>query len=162
LRAALVVSAAVIASKKIGGGYILRQIAAVLLFCAVFSAVLLAGPTTEAHAQASGQAVVDNARSYIGTPYGAYGMDCSGFTSAVLSDLGVYVPDSPGGQYAYGVPSNAKAGDLVFFDESGYGISHVGIATGYGTVIHASTYYGAVVETSMDYIPGHVGAVDVN
>jgi cell wall-associated NlpC family hydrolase len=58
------------------------------------------------------------------------------------------------------LPSNAKAGDLVFFDESGYGISHVGIATGYGTVIHASTYYGAVVETSMDYIPGYVGAVD--
>jgi cell wall-associated NlpC family hydrolase len=140
----------------------LRQIAAVLFSCALFSAVLLAGPATEAHAQASGQAVVDDARSYIGTPYGAYGFTCSGFTSAVFADLGVYLPDSPDAQYAYGVPSNAKAGDLVFFDESGYGISHVGIATGYGTVIHASTYYGAVVETSMDYIPGYVGAVDVN
>ena len=140
----------------------MRQIAAVLLFCALFSAVLLAGPATEAHAQASGQTVVDDARSYIGTPYGAYGMDCSGFTSAVFADLGVYLPDSPDAQYAYGVPSDAKAGDLVFFDESGYGISHVGIATGYGTVIHASTYYGAVVETSMDYIPGYVGAVDVS
>jgi hypothetical protein len=43
---------------------------------------------------------------------------------------------------------------------SGYGISHVGIATGYGTVIHASTYYGAVVETPIEYIPGYVGAVD--
>ena len=105
---------------------------------------------------------MDDARSYIGTPYGAYGMDCSGFTSAVFADLGVYLPDSPDAQYAYGVPSNAKAGDLVFFDESGYGISHVGIATGYGTVIHASTYYGAVVETSMDYIPGYVGAVDAS
>jgi cell wall-associated NlpC family hydrolase len=140
----------------------LRQIAAVLLSCALFSAVLLAGPTSQAHAQgyASGQAVVDDASSYIGTPYGAYGMDCSGFTSAVFADLAVYLPDSPGAQYAYGVPSNAKAGDLVFFDEAGYGISHVGIATGYGTVIHASTYYGAVVETPMDYIPGYVGAVD--
>jgi NlpC/P60 family len=146
------------ASKKIGGGFILRQIAAVLLSCALFSAVLLAGPATEAHA--SGQAVVDDARSYIGTPYGSYGMDCSGFTSDVFADLGVHLPDSPDAQYAYGVPSNAKAGDLVFFDESGYGISHVGIATGYGTVIHASTYYGEVVETSMDYIPGYVGAVD--
>jgi cell wall-associated NlpC family hydrolase len=140
----------------------LRQIAAVLLFCALFSAVLVAGPTSEAHAQGygSGQAVVDDARSYIGTPYGAYGIDCSGFTSAVFADLGVYLPDSPDAQYAYGAPSNAKAGDLVFFDESGYGISHVGIATGYGTVIHASTYYGAVVETPMRYIPGYVGAVD--
>ena len=138
----------------------MRQIAAVLFFCALFSAVLLAGPANEAQAQASGQAVVNDARSYIGTPYGAYGLTCSGFTSAVFADLGAYIPDSPDAQYAYGVPSNAKAGDLVFFDESGYGISHVGIATGYGTVIHSSTYYGAVVETSMDYIPGYVGAVD--
>jgi cell wall-associated NlpC family hydrolase len=140
----------------------LRQIAVVLFSCALFLAVLLAGPAAEARAQTSGQAVVDDARSYIGTPYGAYGMDCSGFTSAVFADLGVYLPDSPDAQYAYGVPSNPKAGDLVFFDEAGYGISHVGIATGYGTVIHASTYYGAVVETSMNYIPGYVGAVDVN
>ena len=139
----------------------MRQLAAALLCCALFSAVLLAGPTTEAHAQGySGQAVVDDARSYIGTYYGAYGLDCSGFTSAVFADMGVYLPDSPGAQYYYGAPSNAKAGDLVFFDEHGYGISHVGIATGYGTVIHASTYYGAVVESPMDYIPGYVGAVD--
>lgn len=138
----------------------MRQTAAVLLSCALFSVVLLAGTTTEAHAQSSGQAVVDDARSYIGTPYGSYGLDCSGFTAAVFADLGVFIPDSPGGQYAYGVPSNAKAGDLVFFDEGGYGISHVGIATGYGTVIHSSTYFGEVVESDMDYIPGYVGAVD--
>ena len=139
----------------------MRQLAAVLLFCALFSVVLLVGSPHEAHAQGySGQAVVEDAQSYIGTPYGAYGMDCSGFTSAVFADLGVYLPDSPGAQYAYGTPSSGKAGDLVFFDEYGYGISHVGIATGYGTVIHASTYYGAVVESSMGYIPGYVGAVD--
>src|SRR5215204_6391990 len=60
-------------------------------------------------------------------------------------------PTSPDAQYAYGTPSYGKAGDLVFFDEAGYGISHVGIATGYGTVIHASTYYGAVVETPIEY-----------
>lgn len=142
----------------------MRQLAATLLSCAVFSAaLLLAGPPSEAHAQgydASGQAVVDDARSYVGTAYGAYGLDCSGFTSAVFADLGVSLPDSPGAQYAYGTPSNAKAGDLVFFDEHGYGISHVGIATGDGTVIHSSTYHGAVVETPIEYIPGYVGAVD--
>ena len=140
----------------------MRQIAAALLSCALFSVVLMAGPSTdEVHAQGvSGQAVVDDARSYIGTPYGAYGFDCSGFTSAVFADLGVYLPDSPDAQYAYGTPSYGEAGDLVFFDEAGYGISHVGIATGYGTVIHASTYYGAVVETPIEYIPGYVGAVD--
>jgi cell wall-associated NlpC family hydrolase len=139
----------------------MRHLAAALLSCALFSAVLLAGPAAEAHARGySGQAVVDDAYSYIGTPYGAYGLTCSGFTSAVFADLGVSLPYSPETQYAYGTPSNGKAGDLMFFDEHGYGISHVGIATGHGTVIHSSTYYGAVVETPMEYIPGYVGAVD--
>ena len=139
----------------------MRQLAAVLLSCALFSVVLLAGSSSEAYAQGySGQAVVEDAQSYVGTSYGTWGMDCSGFTSAVFADLGVYLPDSPEAQYACGTPSYGKAGDLVFFDEAGYGISHVGIATGYGTVIHASTYYGAVVETPIEYIPSDVGAVD--
>jgi cell wall-associated NlpC family hydrolase len=68
----------------------------------------------------------------------------------VFADLGVLLPASPDAQYAYGTPSYGNAGDLVFFDEDGYGISHVGIATG----------YGAVVETPIEYIPGYVGAVD--
>ena len=141
----------------------MRQLAAALLSCTLFSVVLLTSSPSEAYAQGydvSGQAVVEDAQSYIGTPYGAWGMDCSGFTSMVFADLGVYLPDSPDAQYAYGTPSYGEAGDLVFFDEAGYGISHVGIATGYGTVIHASTYYGAVVETPIEYIPGYVGAVD--
>jgi cell wall-associated NlpC family hydrolase len=140
----------------------MRQLAAALLFCALFSVFVLVDPASEANAQGyySGQAVVDNAQSYIGTTYGAYGFTCSGFTSAVFADLGVYLPASPVEQYYYGTPSYGEAGDLVFFDEAGYGISHVGIATGYGTVIHSSTYYGAVVETPIEYIPGYVGAVD--
>jgi cell wall-associated NlpC family hydrolase len=97
----------------------------------------------------------------MGTPYGAYGVDCSGLTSQVFAQFGVYLPDDPAYQYSYGVPSYGKAGDLVFFDENGYGISHVGIATGYGTMIHSSNYYGAVVETPIHLVPGYVGARDV-
>ena len=94
----------------------------------------------------------------MGTPYGA---DCSGLTSQVFAQFGLYLPDNPAAQWSYGVPSTAEAGDLVFYNESGYGISHVGIATGYGTVIHASNNFGAVVETPMYDIPGYVGARDV-
>jgi cell wall-associated NlpC family hydrolase len=139
----------------------MRYLTAVLSCCALLSAVLLVGDPTEARAaDASGQAVVAEAQAWIGTPYGAYGADCSGFTSMVFGDLGVYLPDDPTAQYSYGYPSGAGAGDLVFFDEAGYGISHVGIATGHGTVIHASTYFGAVVETPIYDVPGYVGAVD--
>ncbi|HEV2741752.1 MAG TPA: C40 family peptidase, partial [Rubrobacter sp.] len=138
----------------------MRKIFVALFSCAVLSAVLVANTPSEASAQAvSGEAVVAEAQSYIGTPYGAGGLDCSGFTSAVYANLGVSLPDDPAAQYSYGVPSDAAAGDLVFFDEAGYGISHVGIATGYGTVIHSSTYYGTIVESSIYDVPGYVGAV---
>lgn len=139
----------------------MRKFVVALFSCAVLSAALVAVSTSEASAQTlSGNDVVAQAQSYMGTPYGAYGLDCSGFTSAVYADLGVSLPDDPAAQYSYGVPSEGAAGDLVFFDEAGYGISHVGIATGYGTVIHASTYYGTITETPISQIPGYVGAVD--
>ena len=138
----------------------MRKIVVALLSCAVFSAVLVAN-TSEAQAQTvSGEAVVAEAQSYIGTPYGAGGLDCSGFTSAVYGAFGVSLPDDPAAQYSYGAPSAGAAGDLVFFDEAGYGISHVGIATGYGTIIHSSTYTGTVTETPISAIPCYVGAVD--
>jgi peptidoglycan DL-endopeptidase RipA len=149
----------------------MRYYSAVLLLlcCTLLSTtVLVVGvlPASAAHAYptygySSGEAVVDEAYAWMGTPYGAYGTDCSGLTSEVFAQFGVYLPDDPASQWSYGFSSTAEAGDLVFYNEDGYGISHVGIATGYGTVIHASTYFGAVVETPMYDIPGYVGAVDV-
>jgi cell wall-associated NlpC family hydrolase len=89
-------------------------------------------------------------------------MDCSCFTMTVFGHFGIDMPDSPSAQYGYGTPvyGAPQAGDLVFFSEDGSGIpTHVGIATGRGTVlIHASSYYGDVVESDMSYIPGYLGA----
>ncbi len=124
-------------------------------------AVMLAVQARPAQAQ---EAVVDEARSWIGTAYNygsGYGVNCTEFTSGVFAKFGVNLPLTPAAQMNYGVPSNAKAGDLVFFNEYGTGISHVGIATGYGTLIHSSSYFGYVTETPMEYINGYVGAVDV-
>ena len=78
----------------------------------------------------------------------------------VYGEFGDFLPSDPASQYSNGVSSSGEAAELVFFDELGYGISHVGIATGYGTVIHSSTSYGAVVETPIESIPGYVGAVN--
>ena len=66
----------------------MRQFAATLLSCALLSAILLAGPLPAAHAQ--DYEIVEDAQSYIGTPYGAYGFDCSGFTSTVFADFGAW------------------------------------------------------------------------
>jgi cell wall-associated NlpC family hydrolase len=140
----------------------MRLIAAASLCLALFSVALVVGSPDRAEAQSTtDQAIVEEAYAWMGTPYGAYGADCSGLTSQVFAQFGVYLPDDPAAQWSYGVASTAEAGDLVFYDEHGWGISHVGIATGYGTVIHASTYYGAVVETPIYAIPGYVGARDV-
>jgi cell wall-associated NlpC family hydrolase len=127
-------------------------------------AMALSASADPAEAQATGDAVVGEAKGWNGTPYDyPDGIDCTGLTSAVYSQFGVSLPDSPSGQMGYGVPvANPGSGDLVFFSEGGDGyISHVGIATGNGTVIHASGYYGYVTETPIAYIPGYVGARSV-
>ncbi len=55
---------------------------------------------------------------------------------------------------------NLHLGDEVFFKESGpgNGITHVAIYSGNGNVVHASSYYGKVVESKMKYINGYFGA----
>jgi cell wall-associated NlpC family hydrolase len=64
----------------------------------------------------------------------------------------------------YGTPVSGapQAGDLLFWSEDGSGyITHVGIAMGDGTTIHASTDLygeGVVTITNINYINGYVGA----
>jgi peptidoglycan DL-endopeptidase RipA len=88
------------------------------------------------------------------------GVDCSAFTAAVYREFGITLPDDPAAQYGMGTPVSGppKAGDLVFFNEHGDGISHVGIANGDGTITHASDFTGEVSITDMDYINGYAGA----
>jgi cell wall-associated NlpC family hydrolase len=56
--------------------------------------------------------------------------------------------------------SRLRQGDEVFFKENGpyKGITHVAVYAGNGNVVHASVYYGKVVESQMKYINGYFGA----
>jgi cell wall-associated NlpC family hydrolase len=56
--------------------------------------------------------------------------------------------------------SNLRRGDEVFFKENGpYNpITHVAVFSGNGNVVHASVYYGKVVESKMKYLNGYFGA----
>ena len=56
--------------------------------------------------------------------------------------------------------SNLRLGDEVFFKENGAGggITHVAIYSGNGNVVHASRYYGKVVESKMKYLRGYFRA----
>lgn len=78
----------------------------------------------------------------------AKGFDCSGFTSYVFKKLGLTLPRSSVSQYKVGtaVPkSQLKAGDLVFFNTSGRGVSHVGIYIGGGKFAHSSSSRGVTI-----------------
>ena len=91
---------------------------------------------------ATGNAIVDYAYGFIGTPYvyGATGpnaFDCSGFTSYVFRNAaGIEISRTTYSQINVGTPvsyGELQPGDLVFT----YGLDHVGIYVGGGQYIHA-------------------------
>lgn len=106
---------------------------------------------------ATGQAVLNYAYKFIGTPYvwggtTPSGFDCSGFTSYVFRHFGVNLPRTSRAQAGAGVKvsySNLQAGDLVFFGSGS--ISHVGIYIGGGNMIHSPRPGKSVEVTTMKY-----------
>lgn len=91
-----------------------------------------------------GQAIVNAAYSYIGTPYvwggnGYGGIDCSGLTKAAHNAVGIYSIARTSGAQAgggknVGSLANALPGDVICYP------GHVAIYIGNNTVIHAPTF----------------------
>jgi cell wall-associated NlpC family hydrolase len=116
-----------------------------------------------APAPASGTvaALLQIARSYVGTPYvygGATpaGFDCSGFTQYVFAQVGISLPRSSSAQrYAGRVvsASEARAGDLV------WGPGHVGIYTGNGNHIAARQPGTALYESQLYFSPIYIRVI---
>ena len=91
------------------------------------------------------------------------GFDCSGFTSYVYKKLGLSLPRTSATQYKVGTAvskSKLKAGDLVFFNTSGRGVSHVGIYVGSGKFAHSSSSRGVIISplSQSYYANRYVGA----
>jgi cell wall-associated NlpC family hydrolase len=112
-----------------------------------------------------GEEVVREAKKWSGVKYRLGGstrggIDCSGLPMMVYKKFGVSLPHSDKAQYRYGkkISGFPRMGDLVFFNEHGNGISHVGIYAGNGKIVHASDYYNRVAVSDMKYIKGYVGA----
>lgn len=104
----------------------------------------------------SGDAVAD-AEALEGTPYAMggtnpeTGLDSSGFINAVFSDKGLSRTHAGMWENDGEKVENPAPGDVVFF-EGTYkdGVSHSGVYTGNGQMIHAGTEKTGVEETSMD------------
>ncbi|HEV8045298.1 MAG TPA: NlpC/P60 family protein, partial [Rubrobacter sp.] len=124
---------------------------------------------------ATSKDIVRQARKYIGKRY-RWGtctrtrMSCTCETKKSLAPFGHKFPMTEGGQWKYEpsrrvkIKSNLKLGDIVFFKERGRSgpITHVGVFSGRGNIVHASSYFGKVVESKMKYIRGYHGAIRVN
>lgn len=81
------------------------------------------------------------------------GFDCSGFTQYVFKKLGIDIPRDSRSQAKRGekiaVP-DLRAGDLVFFNTNGKGVSHVGIYVGDGKFAHSSLSKGITITALSD------------
>jgi cell wall-associated NlpC family hydrolase len=87
------------------------------------------------------------AKSFLNTAYlwggrTHYGIDCSGFTQAVFKLQGIELSRDAHMQAEQGKTvdfvTEAKLGDLAFFDNEEGKITHVGIMLNSGQIIHAS------------------------
>jgi cell wall-associated NlpC family hydrolase len=72
------------------------------------------------------------------------GFDCSGFTGYVFDKLGIDLPRSSRDMFSWKKAEkiskdDLRAGDLVFFNTSGSGVSHVGIYVGNNKFAHAAS-----------------------
>ncbi len=114
---------------------------------------------------ATGDDVILQGRKYLGVPYvsgysqpcSVSGMDCDCFTKMTFNAVGIAL-GWWSDQLNYGTPvglSNILPGDLLFFseDSSGY-LTHVGILSYNGYLLHASSYFGKVVEAELRYVNG--------
>jgi gamma-D-glutamyl-L-lysine dipeptidyl-peptidase len=105
---------------------------------------------------ARGESVARTARRWLGAPYlwggvTLTGVDCSGFTQAVMWMHGIALPRDSDLQARTAVgsalPVDAPAfrpGDLLYFADPGARVSHVAIALGGTTIIHSSLSNGGV------------------
>lgn len=104
-------------------------------------------PAVQPDGQNRGQAIVAQAKRFLGLPYlwggmSAWGYDCSGFAHSMHLACGIVIPRDASVQALHGAsipPEELQPGDLLFFAyEQGKGrVHHVGIYAGDGHMIHS-------------------------
>jgi cell wall-associated NlpC family hydrolase len=123
------------------------------------SLLLLVAPFAgQADASSKPAEISKTAKSLIGIKYSyggttKSGFDCSGYVSYVFKQNDIHLARTAASMHASGTSiskANLETGDLVFFNTSGNGVSHVGIYIGDGKFAHASTSKGVRVDKLND------------
>ncbi|WP_102126218.1 C40 family peptidase [Deinococcus planocerae] len=118
------------------------------------SAAVPPSASAQAPAPRGGSAFIRTAATrFLGIRYalggtGGRGLDCSGFTMRVFSQLGIRLPRTAAAQWRMGASvsrRDLRAGDLVFFNTTGRAASHVGIYIGDGLMANANSFKGRTV-----------------
>ncbi|UQU65418.1 transglycosylase SLT domain-containing protein [Couchioplanes caeruleus] len=122
--------------------------------------------TTSSGSGATGQAVVDAAKKYLGTPYvfgstdPGKGLDCSALVQRAYKDLGIDLPRTSREQARAGTKvdglAQAKPGDILAFDSP---VDHVAIYLGDNKMIAAPKPGDHVKIQSVYETPTHIRRV---
>ena len=115
------------------------------------AAIMLSAGATSTYA--SSPNLANEVDKVIGTPYlwggtTKAGFDCSGFIQYIFDKFKLDLPRTSNTQAKEGTSvdqENLRAGDLVFFNTSGQGISHVGIFLGNNKFAHSSSSRGVTI-----------------
>ena len=105
------------------------------------------GPATNPRQPAPNGLLLRAAHLYRGAPYqwggkSVFGLDCSGFTQQAFAFIGQQLPRDAAQQVMVGeevhFATQARPGDLAFFDNADGRIVHVGLVVGQQQILHAS------------------------
>ncbi len=120
----------------------------------------------EAPADTTHVALAEKAKQLVGSRYvrggstPRSGFDCSGFVRYILGDKAASLPRTSGGLYQSLTKTNElHPGDVVFFGRTR--VQHVGIYTGNGEIIHASTPRSGVRSDSLPVLARQLGFMGV-
>ena len=116
--------------------------------------------TTTTSGDTTGSSIVEYAQQFVGNPYVwggeslTNGADCSGFTQAVFSDMGISIGRTAAEQAEGGEEvdlDDIQAGDILYYYNDEGRIGHVTIYNGDGTVTHASNPENGIRISNVDY-----------
>ncbi|MGD6854338.1 LysM peptidoglycan-binding domain-containing protein [Bacillus infantis] len=109
-----------------------------------------AKPPAPVSVSSKADAIISEAKKYIGVPYKwagstPSGFDCSGYINYVFKQSGVSIPRTVATIWGAGkAVSSPSPGDIVFF-ETGTGPSHAGIYLGGNRFIHSGSSTGVTI-----------------